>query len=622
MLRLRKNSSIADKLSLIAALLYAAQSITYVFTSRSMLDEGLYLVKGWFFATGRYTPFQDYGVLTNQMPLSFLIPGYILKWFGPNLLVGRLYAVILGLIALVLLWVIARRLGGPYWAAFAIWGVSLNVALVRIYSLALSQVLIAALLMAVIVLSISRDIKFTSAFFAGFFCGVMVLVRINMVPFLGLWLLYLFWQHGRKVAVTAILGVIIIVLPVHAFYWPNILRLWAYWIPQGWIPALQPFYTTWDKFAGVQITPHWGWLTNLQDPSWDPIISFWQGVRFNFVVFTGILLNILLWPKRKSWPDGFLFKTALFLNISFVVLTLMHMWASLGGQSCTEFCFSGYIAFFSSLGLLAVIVTAPYWRKNLGWLHSIVVVLLLVIFSAGIGFGTADDTGKFLANLPIPRLSSSFPLWGLLENKFGISYHDSRRIIPALTGLAVGISLCLIVIIYYRFWKPKDKFSPIRRVLLAFFALGFVLSPTRIFSLGDNTLTCGGNLIAAYGNLAAELRPFVRPFDRLYYQGPNSPAILLYLPPVTIYPPQLNNVFSFSTQERGSSSDELLRFGYWNQELKDRWIANADLVLIEARRYPEWQAQVEAGNFDILLQTGAIEPCRGKDSAIVLLRAR
>ena len=34
--------------------------------------------------SGEYQPYQDYGVWTNHMPPSFLIPGLIQVWFGPH----------------------------------------------------------------------------------------------------------------------------------------------------------------------------------------------------------------------------------------------------------------------------------------------------------------------------------------------------------------------------------------------------------------------------------------------------------------------------------------------------------------------------------------------------------
>lgn len=617
--RIVQTPFLGDWFTLIAGVVYAAQSIVYIFTSRSMLDEGLYLVKGWYFATGQYTPFQDYGVLTNHMPLAFLIPGYILKWFGASLLTGRVYAVILGLIAFVALCALARRLGGQWWAAFVAWALALNVAQVRIDSLALSQVLIAALVGLMLWISLRRRLTLPWAAAAGVLAAAVVLVRINMLPLAGLWLLYIWLQHGSKSFVAGLMGFAAIFLLIHALYWPNILRLWAYWIPQGLVPALEPFYTPWDKYTGIQITPNWAWLTNLDDTTWNPIISFWQGVRFNFVVLVGVLANLLLWPRRRSWPDAFTFRASVFLNVAFVVLLLVHMWAALGGQSCTEFCFSGYVAFFSGIGLLAIMVTAPYWRRDLPWAHQVGIVAVLVVLGAGIGFGAADQIGKFLAELPVPSLSGGVvQLWGYFENKFGVSYRDARKVIPALAGFGAGISFLLLGWLAGR-WKPAKVFSLAGRALLAFLAIGFILAPTPLLSLGDMTLQCGGNLIATYDQVGAQLSALMRPGERLYYRGPNSPAILLYLPAVQIYPAQLNNVFSFST-EQGTDSDALLRFGYWNQQLKEQWMHEADVVLIEDRQYAEWAPLVDAGEYDTVFVSEPLESCRGKDSSVVLLR--
>ena len=51
-------------------------------------------------------------------------------------------------------------------------------------------------------------------------------------------------------------------------------------------------------------------------------------------------------------------------------------------------------------------------------------------------------------------------------------------------------------------------------------------------------------------------------------------------------------------------------------------MAEADVVLLEARRYEEWQPLVEAGVFDTVYVSDPLEPCRGKDSALILLRRR
>ena len=92
-----KQRGVAEIWAAIAGVVYLAQLWFHTHTQVSNLDEGNYLYKGYLFATGQYFPFQDYGPRTNHMPLSFLIPGYVQKWFGPGLRSGRYLAWFLGL---------------------------------------------------------------------------------------------------------------------------------------------------------------------------------------------------------------------------------------------------------------------------------------------------------------------------------------------------------------------------------------------------------------------------------------------------------------------------------------------------------------------------------------------
>ena len=95
--RITGTSWVAEALAIMGGILYAAQSWAYARTQLSILDEGAYLLKGYLFATGKYTPFQEYGPWSNHMPFSFLIPGYAQVIFGPGLRTGRYFAIALGL---------------------------------------------------------------------------------------------------------------------------------------------------------------------------------------------------------------------------------------------------------------------------------------------------------------------------------------------------------------------------------------------------------------------------------------------------------------------------------------------------------------------------------------------
>ena len=119
---------------------FIVQAFDIARTKTSFLDEGLYVYKGWLFATGKYVPFEEYGLWTNHAILSFLIPGYIQKWFGPGLDVARYFMIFLSILTLLGLWIFAKRWGGKWWAAGAFWVMALNPAEIKVYTLALSEV--------------------------------------------------------------------------------------------------------------------------------------------------------------------------------------------------------------------------------------------------------------------------------------------------------------------------------------------------------------------------------------------------------------------------------------------------------------------------------------------------
>jgi hypothetical protein len=58
-------------LAVLGVIIYILQAIEVARTKTSFLDEGLYVYKGWLFATGQYAPFQEYGPWTNHAVLSF-----------------------------------------------------------------------------------------------------------------------------------------------------------------------------------------------------------------------------------------------------------------------------------------------------------------------------------------------------------------------------------------------------------------------------------------------------------------------------------------------------------------------------------------------------------------------
>ena len=150
------NPWLAEALAGLSGLLFTLQIWIYAHTQESILDEGAYLLKGYFFATGRYTPYQDYGFWTNHMPFAFLIPGYVQRIFDPGMRTGRYFAVFLGVLMLLGVWMLVRRIGGRWWAAGVVGLFALHVQLIKIYSVMASQGLVACMLVWVLVLTLGE----------------------------------------------------------------------------------------------------------------------------------------------------------------------------------------------------------------------------------------------------------------------------------------------------------------------------------------------------------------------------------------------------------------------------------------------------------------------------------
>jgi hypothetical protein len=257
---------IAELIALLGGLVYLIQAIKFAAMQVSILDEGAYLYKGYLFATGQYTPFQDYGPWGNHMPFSFLIPGYVQTVFGPGLRTGRYFSIALALLMLLGLWILSRRLGDRWWAACAIWAVALNPMFSRIYSSAYSQVLIACLLIWVMVLVLNERMILWQICLGTTLAGISILTRLNTVVVLPLLIGYIFWQHGKRTGFLAAATGIFTIIIGHALFWPGILRLWASWLPS----SLTPFLDAWRRIE----TGNAFWEP---EPSFDQrILSFWS----------------------------------------------------------------------------------------------------------------------------------------------------------------------------------------------------------------------------------------------------------------------------------------------------------------------------------------------------------
>jgi hypothetical protein len=595
----------ADAVALIGLVVYFVQAMLFAHTTISNLDEGAYLLKGILFASGKYHPF-DPGISTNKAPLAFLIPGYVQLLFGPGLRTGRYLAVFFGVMAVLGTWVASRRIGGKWLAAGAVWVLASSPMVIKIYSGGATQSTIACLLAWSLALSLGEDRPLWQLMLSGFLAGLMMLVRENMMPVLLLLAIYAFWQHGWK-SIGLLISGLAVVAAVHILYWPEILRLWY------WVPLIQlPEQTTYSGGGSIIWRPK-----ILLDSR---MLSISQAVRFYFVPLVGSFISLLLWPKLNAWKSRADFRMSLFLLLLFWGLLYMHAMASIARNYCV-FCFTPYIAFFNVAGILLLVVSIKSWNWRPSIARQIMLVTGLLVVFAGMGYSAFEDIGNSLVNLPAPRvydfriLPGFVTWWDILSNKFHMDRNTAMRYASTAFGFSVGV---LIVLIGYMIWRRGWRDSSVK--FGAFFAaailvLELVLSPVLHGNAGRRD--CASDVILANEQIGDHFKGIIPQGSLVYWDGGLSAAPFLYLPEVKMFPPQINDGYSFISN---GNTAELFKFGYWNEEMNAEWKATADFFIIEDKRYNRWKEFLDPEQFDEFVRSPVGTSCLEESSLRIFHR--
>jgi len=564
--RLVRVRFLPEVLALLGGLAYLIHAWGHVHGQVSVLDEGLYLFKGYQFALGNYHPFQDYGPLTNHMPLSFLIPGWVQVIFGAGLRTGRYYALCLGILLVVGLWVASRRFASPWLAAIGVWAVALNPALVKIFSQATSQVLISAMLIWALAFTLGDGRKPWQLFLGTLLGGLIALTRINIAPFLLLLIAYIFWQHGRKSGYWSLLTGVIVVLLGHAIYWPDILKLWSKWIPA----SLTPFLNSFRETAGGE--PVWGSVNFPGNRFW----ILFSSLRMHLLSALGLISFWLVFQFNSKNREGKTdLRIGLFLSVLYLTLMTMHIWASLGLEYC-PFCLENYFAFFHLAGLLLFVLMGKYALRMTSSFRGVAMVLFLVVVP--IVFGATLDSGlsESLLETQVPRWSNlrlepgTISLLYTIGSKFSLSSDEiitwtSLLLNAVMIGFALVFLYYAVMVVCYRERFVKKNYLGV--FLGVFIGIELALA-TIVFGNTYRSYDCGKDIITAQEKAGEYLAERI-PADSLVYWGVGrSPVPLLYLSNVITFPPQLNGDY---TLRGGGDSDELLRFGYWNDQLAINW---------------------------------------------------
>lgn len=562
------------------AILYLIQAVIYAHTTVSSLDEGSYLIKGMFYVNGVYEPFEPYGPLTNKAPFAFLIPGFAEYLFGAGLRTGRYFSIFLGLLTVLGTWITARRWAGNWMAALSVWVFVLSPMIIKLHARAVSEVIIACILAWICVLILGKERPFWQVLLAAALAAVAVFTRQNMAPILPFLILYTFWQHGKQKGIWSFAAGSFFFLAFHIVYWPRVMTIWAPWLPETLTLFLDPFRIPTDSV-----------------PIWDPNIDFWnrlnsffQGIRYHFIPLIGGLFGLILLPPRADWKSVPAMRAAVFLAVSYFVLAAMHGWAAIASQyesySCV-FCFSNYLGFFDPLGILFFIVAFIHaWNQNPVRVVNILSVFLVIVISAGIGYSLFEFVGNGLLNLPlVPRIRSGglgfVAIVDALTQGLDMPLAQVKRWISSLLGLLIGLGvLCLAFLL----WKRNQKTNFTLTLVNLFLITGFVLSP--VLHLGESRRDCNTDIIHDHEELGAYLASIIPSGSLVYWDGGNAFTPMIYVPEVRIFPPQINNGYTFHI---GGDPDLLYYFSHWNGELDSRWRVEADIFIIEAKRYANWK---------------------------------
>ncbi|PKO16184.1 MAG: hypothetical protein CVU39_09155 [Chloroflexi bacterium HGW-Chloroflexi-10] len=583
---------LANWAALPGAAIFLYQLFQFVQSMRSSLDEGIYLVKGFWMATGVYAPYQPYGFWMNKMPLSFLIPGWIQALFGPGLLTARIYAFILALLIMLGVWLIARRISGGWVAALLVWIMALNPVGIKMYSQATSQPLVACILVWTLFFLIGANRKTWQIFLGSVLAGILVLTRENMVFVLPFLVLLIFWQNGRKAGWYAVLAMGLVLLVGHAVFYPGIITNWVKWIPRSITPFLDAY-----RIENMKSTVY-----TQPNQAFTILSVVAQTIGWHTLAILGPAILWLTIPLKRfnvrNYPDQL--KTALILSVMFIVLFAAHAWASLGNNYCV-YCLSEYVAFFSPLGLLIIAALLPQVDlKHNGWLTRFS-LLILPLVSAFLGFGAYTGFRGipnfnrmndlfFFMKIPWVRegrlVFGEVELWSLVANKFGFSFAELRVdifpiLISVLLGFLIGITILLIGRLVWRLWLSRRyqlRYPLFQWVLLLVILL--LLAPTWVLGGGQYTYDCTRDTLQSTIDFGHSLAAQVGTAKTIYWeQNKISQVVLLYLDSPSIFPPQMNGVYSFRL---GDNTDALLRMGYWNEELLQRWLKEADIIILKS----------------------------------------
>jgi hypothetical protein len=329
----------------------------------------------------------------------------------------------------------------------------------------------------------------------------------------------------------------------------------------------------------------------------------------------GSFAALILWARPRGWKSSSAMRAAVFLAVLYLILFVMHAWAAVASQyesySCV-FCFTPYLTFFDPLGiLLLVIAIAGAWNRETPLIAQIGGILFVLIFSLGVGFSAFENVDRSLLDLPVPRvrdgrlLAGTTTLAEFLSNKFALSLVLIKKYLASSVGLLAALFILTLAFWFWRRIKSQEYRPGYSFIALnLFLGLGLIFSP--LLSIGGSSRDCAQDLILSNEKVGHYLAQVIPPNSLVYWDGGLSFTPMTYVPDVRIFPPQINDGYTYRT---GGDPNLLYRFSHWNAELNEEWKAKADIFIIEEKRYSDWKDFLNPQKFEEYQRPPASPSC-------------
>lgn len=586
----------------VVILAFLLLSFNLAHTVPSRLDEGAFMVKGYYYWTGKYAPFQDYGPWTNNMPLAYYVPGFAQYVFGPGLQPGRYFAIFLTFLNFLALFLLMKRLTNKWWALLAVTPFAVNPALLMVYVQTISEGVAACLLSWSLFFLIGKERTVWQIAPGAFLSALTVLTRQNMIFIVPFVIIYVFWLHGKKPGLIATACLSIPLIVVHAIFYPNIFTLWLTWLP-GFIKDfinIGPF-----SIGGVQ-----RWRPDVE--FFDRISSFTLTFRYQLISFLFLFTSLVLLPIKNAWKSNFDRVLVFLLSITYLVFFGMHAWASLGKNYCV-FCLSNYIAFFIPLAVVAGAISLRMLVEYVDNVSTSLVVSFVLLMCPAVLVGGIETIGRQVMEIPFPRFkggrlaAGTTELWTVFRNRFGMEYDQLLRIIPPAFGLFVSLLFIVFSVLLFSFLRKRISIQLGKFILIEVLVISFILTPTHILGQDNFGNSCGGDVLKAYETAGRQLRSVIPPGSKLFWNGGSVVTPLVYLTDNDIHPPQLNGIYSF---REGGDRFGLEKIGFYNQQSIDSWKESDEFFIVANMNIRD--SQVEFFNpdeFHEYERSEPIDPC-------------